>query len=100
MYYNKLLSRNDTQSVPVSIILGKSLKKSFLDLLISISDEFPDQITDKDIQEEVDTFFFEGHDTSSLSITITLLLLGIYPDVQVRYYVSLEYFFFFFFASQ
>lgn len=62
-----------------------SHKQSFLDLLINISDEHPDLITHKDIQEEVDTFLFEGHDTTSLSMTVTFLLLGMYPDVQVRH---------------
>jgi cytochrome P450 len=47
----------------------------------------PDQLTDKDIREEVDTFLFEGHDTTSISITMTLVLLGMHPDIQVRYCV-------------
>jgi cytochrome P450 len=41
-------------------------------------------MSDKDIREEVDTFLFEGHDTSSISMTMTLVLLGIYPDIQDR----------------
>lgn len=35
-------------------------------------------------QEEVDTFMFEGHDTSSAGITFILLLLGTHQDVQER----------------
>lgn len=57
---------------------------SFLDLLINLSDEYPDQMTDRDIREEVDTFLFEGHDTTSIALTMTLVLLGIHQDVQVR----------------
>jgi len=41
-------------------------------------------MTIKDIREEVDTFLFEGHDTSSISMTMTLLLLGMHQDIQVR----------------
>lgn len=40
-------------------------------------------MTDKDIKEEVDTFLFEGHDTTSFAMTMTIVLLGIYQDVQV-----------------
>lgn len=63
---------------------GKTQQTSFLDLLLKISEEYPDLMTDTDIREEVDTFLFEGHDTSSISITMTLLLLGIHPEIQVR----------------
>lgn len=54
-----------------------------LDILLNLSVEYPDQITDRDIREEVDTFLFEGHDTSSVALIMTSTLLGIYQDVQV-----------------
>lgn len=41
-------------------------------------------MTDKDIREEVDTFLFEGHDTTSVAMTMTLLMLGLYQDIQVN----------------
>lgn len=66
-------------------------KKNFLDLLLKISEEYPDQMTDKDIREEVDTFLFAGHDTSSISMTITLLLLGMYQDIQVKFIFNICY---------
>lgn len=62
----------------------KKHSKSFLDLLLNTLDEFPDQMTDKDIREEVDTFLFEGHDTSSLAMTMTFILLGMNQHVQVK----------------
>lgn len=61
-----------------------------MDLLFKISEEHPDQMTDKDIREEVDTFLFAGHDTSSISMTITLLLLGMHHDIQVRFIFILQ----------
>lgn len=67
----------------------KIQKKSFLDILLNILEECPDQMTDKDIREEVDTFLFEGHDTSSLAINMTLLLLGMHTDVQVLSQITL-----------
>lgn len=63
--------------------LEKKQTKSFLDLLLSVLEDCPDQMTDKDIREEVDTFLFEGHDTSSVAMTMTLILLGLHEDVQV-----------------
>lgn len=72
-------------------LLEKQQTKSFLDLLLSVVDEYPDQMTDKDIREEVDTFLFEGHDTSSISMSMTLVLLGLYPEVQVRLNIIYQY---------
>lgn len=56
---------------------------SFLDLLLKKSIENPDLMTDKDIREEVDTFLFEGHDTSSIAMTMALIHLGLNLNIQV-----------------
>jgi cytochrome P450 family 4 subfamily V len=65
------------------IVLGKKRVYSFLDLLIGISKENPDTMTDRDIREEVDTFLFEGHDTSSIAITMAIIHLGLDQRMQV-----------------
>ena len=41
-----------------------------------------EKLTIDDIQEEVDTFMFEGHDTTAAAITFFCYLMGCYPDVQ------------------
>ncbi|XP_050428052.1 cytochrome P450 4C1-like isoform X2 [Adelges cooleyi] len=55
---------------------------SFLDLLIGISKENPSMMTDLDIREEVDTFLFEGHDTSSIAMTMALIHIGMNQNIQ------------------
>lgn len=54
---------------------------AFLDLLIDASNDGI-LLTDTDIREEVDTFMFEGHDTSTAAISWSLLLIGSHPHVQ------------------
>lgn len=58
--------------------------KSLLDLLLRVSSENPEQMTDEDICEEVDTFLFEGHDTTSVALSMILTMLATHPNVQVN----------------
>lgn len=39
-----------------------------------------------DICEEVDTFMFEGYETTSIAVTFSLLMLAVHPDVQEKVY--------------
>ncbi|EFN86160.1 Cytochrome P450 4C1 [Harpegnathos saltator] len=55
---------------------------AMLDLLIAASQE--NHLSDSDIREEVDTFMFEGHDTTAMTICFTLLLLAEHKDIQDR----------------
>ncbi len=55
-----------------------------------------------DVQEEVDTFMFEGHDTTAAAITFFCYLMGCYPDVQAKVQAELDSIFggiFFIFSS-
>lgn len=56
----------------------------FLDILITAKDEKGAGLTDQEIRDEVDTFMFAGHDTTSSVIMWVLNSLAKYPDMQKR----------------
>lgn len=66
---------------------GHATKKrlAMLDLLLSVKEE-TGSIDDEGIREEVDTFTFEGHDTTSMCLCFTLMLLANHKDVQTKIY--------------
>ncbi|KAI6185701.1 hypothetical protein M3Y98_00052400 [Aphelenchoides besseyi] len=57
-------------------------RPAFLDLLLEL--ERQGLLDEKSIQEEVDTFMFEGHDTTSTAATWAMHVLGCYPNVQQK----------------
>nr|XP_046915914.1 LOW QUALITY PROTEIN: cytochrome P450 4c3-like [Dermatophagoides farinae] len=63
---------------------------AFMDLLIEQHLKDPKQFTELDIREEVDTFMFEGHDTTAMSLIWTLHLLGNHPDIQYRVHKEID----------
>ncbi|XP_031558794.1 cytochrome P450 4V2-like [Actinia tenebrosa] len=72
---------------------GKRKKRplAFLDLLLDAFDD--GQIDREGIREEVDTFMFEGHDTTAAAMTWVILLLGQHPDVQNKAQQEVDEFF-------
>ncbi|KAF4517611.1 hypothetical protein B566_EDAN002842 [Ephemera danica] len=72
------------------LIVHRAKKKiAFLDLLLQASEK-DSSFTDDDIRAEVDTFMFEGHDTTAMGMSWTLYFLSIYPDIQSRCVEELE----------
>ncbi|XP_067004727.2 cytochrome P450 4C1 [Anabrus simplex] len=76
-------------NAPVNDGIGIKKRMAFLDLLLEASDDGK-LLSDVDIREEVDTFMFEGHDTTSAGICYALLLLGHHPDVQEKVFQELN----------
>ncbi|XP_033645056.1 cytochrome P450 4F2-like [Asterias rubens] len=56
----------------------------FLDILLSARDSDGEGLTDLEIRNEVDTFLFEGHDTTSSSLTWVLYLMAKHPQHQKK----------------
>lgn len=65
-------------------------RQAFLDSLIELDIQNPTLFTDKDIREEVDTFMFEGHDTTSAALVFALYQLGNNLDIQDKVYNELS----------
>jgi len=68
--------------------LGRKKRMAFLDSLI-ISQRLGSEFTDQDILEEVNTFMFAGHDTTSSAIGFTCYCLGKFPHIQQKLYEEL-----------
>lgn len=69
--------------------MGKKKRKAFLDLVLEASNGGQD-LSDTEIREEIDTFLFAGHDTTSSGICWTLLLLGNHQDWQDKVRTEIE----------
>ncbi|XP_070683845.1 cytochrome P450 4V8 [Pempheris klunzingeri] len=65
-------------------------RRAFLDMLLMATDEDGNRMSHEDIQEEVDTFMFRGHDTTAASMNWTLHLLGSHPEVLSKVQQELQ----------
>ncbi|KAL0269410.1 UNVERIFIED_CONTAM: hypothetical protein PYX00_007153 [Menopon gallinae] len=61
----------------------KRKHKAFLELILAAA-ERGDMLTDNEIRDEVNTFMFAGHDTTSVTLAWCLYVLGKHPEVQVK----------------
>ncbi|KFV09013.1 Cytochrome P450 4A10, partial [Tauraco erythrolophus] len=67
--------------------LDKIRKKrhlDFLDILLCAKDANGVGLSDEDLRAEVDTFMFEGHDTTASGISWLFYCLSLYPEYQQR----------------
>ncbi|GAB6019209.1 hypothetical protein CHUAL_014000 [Chamberlinius hualienensis] len=71
------------------LVYGQRKRLAFLDTLLEASDNFK-KLSMKDIQEEVDTFMFEGHDTTSVAIGWALQHLGWLPSIQKKVHEEID----------
>ncbi|XP_025263686.1 cytochrome P450 4C1 isoform X2 [Camponotus floridanus] len=70
--------------------IGKPERKAFLDLLLDQNEKDEIPLTDDELRAQVDTFMFEGHDTTAVAITWTLFLLGNNLEHQKKVHEELK----------
>ncbi|XP_063927494.1 cytochrome P450 4c3-like [Zophobas morio] len=69
------------QVVETTSDLGIKRRIALLDLLLE-----SDDLTNDDIKEEINTFMFAGHDTTTSGVTFALLALAENPEIQQNVY--------------
>ena len=80
----RISDRNFDQEEPV-----KATKKiAFLDLLLDLY--VKGEIDLQGIREEVDTFMFEGHDTTAAAMSWSIYMIGLYPEVQKKIHEEID----------
>ncbi|XP_023948380.2 cytochrome P450 4c3 isoform X3 [Bicyclus anynana] len=67
---------------------NKKGRLAMLDLLIQNQNE--GGIDDEEIREEVDTFMFRGHDTTSMALTFFIMRLADEPQIQEKIYQEMK----------
>ncbi|XP_014284933.1 cytochrome P450 4C1 [Halyomorpha halys] len=78
---------SSTDSTTHEETFGVKKKTAFLEFLIKMRrDNVPAFQTEQDIKDEVMTFMFEGHDTTTMALTFAVWLLGIHQNVQEELY--------------
>lgn len=59
-------------------------KMTFLDVLLQSKTSDGRFLSNDEVREEVDTFMFEGHDTTTSAISFTLRAIASHPEVQKK----------------
>ncbi|KAM7435004.1 Cytochrome P450 4V2 [Porites harrisoni] len=72
-------------------VFKRQKRLAFLDLLLEAYDK--GEISREGVREEVDTFMFEGHDTTAAGILFALYLLGRHPEIQQQVQEEVDLFF-------
>uniref|UniRef100_A0A182MYY0 Cytochrome P450 n=1 Tax=Anopheles dirus TaxID=7168 RepID=A0A182MYY0_9DIPT len=63
---------------------GRKRRLAFLDMLLQSNEQNNHLLSDDDVREEVDTFMFEGHDTTTAGMCWALFLLALHPEIQTQ----------------
>ena len=89
---NKSSNNNDEkiETDPNENDVRSRRKRTFMDTLIEEQMNNPNLLTDEDIRAEVDTFMFEGHDTTGWGASWATFMLGLHPEIQEKVYQEIQ----------
>ena len=85
----RIASRKANKQTDEIISKEFKVRTAFLDMLLDVFDK--GEIDIDGIKEEVDTFMFEGHDTTAAGLSWTLYLLGKHPEVQEKLHAEIDH---------
>jgi cytochrome P450 family 4 len=83
-------SNDSNNNLDSDSVYFRSKKRRYAMMDTLLQAESQGLIDDDGIVEEVDTFTFEGHDTTSAAMTFTLLLLAHHPEAQEKILEELQ----------
>ncbi|XP_060102428.1 cytochrome P450 4V2 [Heteronotia binoei] len=83
-------SRHQNNTASTDEQSGHKVRRAFLDMLLNATDDNGKKLSYQDIREEVDTFMFEGHDTTAAAVTWSIFLLACHPEVQRKVHHELD----------
>lgn len=78
------------ESADVNIVSREKTRLAFLDLLLQSTWPNGKPLSNADIREEVDTFMFEGHDTTTSGLSHAIYLLSRHPEAQQKAYKEIR----------
>ncbi|CAK1578179.1 unnamed protein product [Parnassius mnemosyne] len=81
------LKKANITTIAANSDIGIKNKYAFLDLLL-LSEVDGNRISDEMIREEVDTFLFEGHDTTTSAISFILFCMSRHKEVQDKVFAE------------
>ncbi|XP_054845905.1 cytochrome P450 4V2 [Eublepharis macularius] len=81
---------NQSDAISTGEQSGRKVRRAFLDLLLNATDDDGKKLSYRDIREEVDTFMFEGHDTTAAAVNWSIYLLARYPEAQRKVHRELD----------
>ncbi|XP_072050354.1 uncharacterized protein [Amphiura filiformis] len=82
--FTQSVIKKRSQEVKVGLTRSNKKMTDFLDILLSARDEDGSGLSNQEIQDEVDTFMFEGHDTTASGLSWMMVNMALHPEYQSK----------------
>ncbi|OWF56653.1 Cytochrome P450 4F4 [Mizuhopecten yessoensis] len=84
--FDEKVIKERKQALAADTSVMSKRRLDFLDILLIARDEQGVGLTDREVRDEVDTFLFEGHDTTASSLSWAIYSLSKNPEEQQKVY--------------